>query len=64
VLSLSLKDWKELIKEMNILLKFKIDFVPIMRPRHVIIRVCRRRRIRLEEERAMIEMADRIVAAG
>ena len=64
VLSLSLKDWKDLIKEMNILLKFRIDFVPIMRPKHVIIRVCRRRRIRMEEERAMIEMCQRIVSAG
>lgn len=49
---------------MNIALKFKIDFVPIMRPKHVIIRVCRRRRIRNDEEKAMIEMCERIVNAG
>lgn len=35
-------------------IKFKIDFVPIMRPKHVIIRVCKRRKIRMQEEKAMI----------
>jgi hypothetical protein len=64
VLGLSLRDWKELIKEMNIVLKFKIDFVPVMKPKHVIIRVCRKRKIRHEEERAMVEMCDRIVKAA
>lgn len=63
-MGLSLKDWKDLIKEMNNILKFKIDFVPIMKPKHVIIRVCRRRKIRHEEEKAMIEMAERIVKAA
>lgn len=63
-MGLSLKDWKELIKEMTNVLKFKIDFVPVMKPPHVIIRVCRKRKIRHEEEKAMIEMADRIVNAA
>lgn len=64
MIGLSLKDWKDLIKEMNIVLKFKIDFVPIMKPKHVIIRVCRKRKIKMEEERAMIEMCERIVKAA
>ncbi len=43
---MSIKVWKDLVKEMNVVLKGRIDFVPIVKPKHLIIRVCARRRIR------------------
>lgn len=49
---------------MNQLLKFKIDFVPIVKPKHIIIRVCKRRKIAMEQQKAMIEMCDRIAKDG
>ena len=60
ILGMSIKTWKDLVKEMNAVLKGRIDFVPIVKPKHLIIRVCARRRIRKAEELAMVEMCDNI----
>ena len=45
---------------MNSVLKGKIDFVPIVKPKHLIMRVCARRKIRKLEELAMVEMCENI----
>jgi len=51
---MTIKGWKDLVKEMNAVLKGRIDFVPIVKPKHLIMRVCARRKIRKFEELAMI----------
>jgi hypothetical protein len=60
ILSIKAKVWKDLVKLMNVRLRNRIDFVPMVKPMHLIIRVCGRRRIRRNEERAMIEMCENI----
>ncbi len=57
---MSARTWKDLVKEMNVLLKNRIDFVPIVKPKHLAIRVCARRKIARSETRAMIETCDTI----
>ena len=39
---------------MNSMLKSRIDFVPIVKPMHLIVRVCGRRKVKREERRAMV----------
>lgn len=60
ILGVTPKVWKDLVKEMNLRLKNRIDFVPIVRPKHLIIRVCARRKINRAEMNAMVEMCDNI----
>ena len=60
ILEINAKTWKDLVKEMNTRLKGKMDFIPIVKAMHLIIRVCGRRRIPRAERRAMIEMCENI----
>jgi len=52
------------MKNISSLLKKKISFIPQEEPWHLIIRICKKRKIRKQEENAMIEMCHRIAAAG
>ena len=62
-MDISAQYWKNIVKDMNSLLKSRIDFVPIVKPMHLITRVCGRRKINRIEKMAMIEMCDNIQAA-
>lgn len=55
-LKVNKKKWDALLKELNNYLKQKIDFIPTEKPWHYVVRVCRRRKIDSNEERAMIRM--------
>jgi hypothetical protein len=57
VANISLGNWKDVIRELNNFLKDKIEFIPVTQAKHVILRVCRKRKIRAAEEKAMIEMS-------
>lgn len=56
----SREEWRKIVKELNSLLAQKIDFVPIERTWHYTLRVCRKRKISFEEEKAMKDMCERI----
>ena len=62
--NISLSNWKDVVRELNNFLKDKIEFIPVTMAKHVLLRVCRRRKIRAAEERAMVEMSERIYASG
>jgi len=56
--------WRDVVRELNNFLKDKIEFIPVTQAKHMIMRVCRKRKIRAAEERAMIEMSERIISCG
>lgn len=45
---------------MNSILRAYIDVVPIVLPKHIVMKVCKYRHINIEEQNAMVEMCERI----
>ena len=52
-LKISREDWRKIVKEMNSLLAQKIDFIPVEKTWHYTLRVCKKRKVPFEEEKAM-----------
>ena len=64
VLQLSFSDWRRLTDEMYKNFSDQMESLPKLKPKHIIMRVCRRLGVRRDEERAMVEMCERIQANG
>lgn len=64
VANYSLPAWKDIVRYLNNNFKQHLAPLPLTEPRHIILRVCRKRKVRPLEERAMIEMCEKIHQSG
>lgn len=48
-------------RDLNSILRNYLEFVPICQPKHIILKICKKRNICIHEQLAMIEMCERIM---